>query len=66
MTFGGFGGPGSNPGPLHGAAARSEVLRVRQGAARLPDDVIAAARDERSLRRLQRRIRRFTRVGLIR
>jgi hypothetical protein len=66
MTFDGFGGPGANPGPLHGEAARSEIQRARHGAGRLPDGVIAAARDERSLRRLQRRIRWWSRVGLIR
>jgi hypothetical protein len=57
---------GSNPGPLHGAMARSDVLGVRTGTTRIPDAVIAAAREERSLRRLERRIRRLTRVGLIR
>jgi hypothetical protein len=66
MTFGGIGGPGSQPGPFHGAVARSEVQQVRSGTARLPDNVIAAAREERSLRRLKRRIRLWSRVGLIR
>jgi hypothetical protein len=66
MTFGGFGGPGGQPGPFHGAVARSEVQRARQATTNLPDNVIAAAREERSLRRLKRRIRRWSRVGLVR
>jgi hypothetical protein len=55
---------GANPAPLHGAMARSDVLAVRHAA--LPDSVIAAAREERGRRRLERRIRRLARVGLIR
>ena len=66
MMFGGNGGAGSQPGPFQGAVAHSEVQRVRHGTSRLPDNVIAAARDERSLRRLERRIRRWSRVGLVR
>jgi hypothetical protein len=46
--------------------ARSDVLGMRSGSTQIPDAVIAAAREERSLRRLQRRIRRYRRVGLIR
>jgi hypothetical protein len=33
---------------------------------RLPDDVIAAAREERALARLKRRVRRWQRLGRIR
>jgi hypothetical protein len=66
MTFGGIGSPGGQPGPFHGAVARSEVQRARHATARLPDNVIAAAREERSLRRLKRRIRRWSRLGLVR
>jgi hypothetical protein len=61
-----FGGAGAQPGPFHGAVARSQVEHARHGAGRLPDNVIAAAREERSLRRLKRRIRRWSRVGLVR
>ncbi|MGZ4737230.1 MAG: hypothetical protein ACXVKA_14295 [Acidimicrobiia bacterium] len=57
---------GSNPGPLHGAMAQSEVLRTRVGTTRVPESVIAAAHEERSLRRLKRRIGWMARVGLIR
>jgi hypothetical protein len=57
---------GANPAPIHGAIARSDLLSVRAGATRIPDTVIAAVREERSLRRFKRRIRRWTRVGLIR
>jgi regulator of protease activity HflC (stomatin/prohibitin superfamily) len=64
MTFGGLGGTGSTP--VHGAAAGAEVLRARTNAARVPDDVIAAMREERKLRRLRRRIRIWSRVGLVR
>ena len=64
MALGGW-GPGSAPGPLHGAAAQSEVQRVRAGA-HVPDDVIAAAREERALARLKRRVRRWQRLGRIR
>jgi hypothetical protein len=56
----------SSPGRLHGALAESHVLRTRVGSARIPENVIAAAREERSLRRLRRRIRILSRVGLIR
>jgi hypothetical protein len=66
MTFGGFGSAGWPPGPFHGAVARSEVQQARHGTGPLPDNVIAAAREERSLRRLKRRIRRWSRVGLVR
>ena len=66
MTFGGIGSSGAQSGPFHGAMARSNVQRARHGATHLPDNVIAAAREERSLRRLQRRIRRWSRVGLVR
>jgi hypothetical protein len=66
MTFGGFGGPGSVPGPMHGAVARAEVLRARSAMRALPDDVVAAAREERALRRLKRRIRRWQRLGRVR
>ena len=64
--FGGLGGAGSTPTPVHGALAAGEVQRVRAGSARVPDNVIAAARDERSLRRLRRRIRRWSLLHRIR
>jgi hypothetical protein len=57
---------GANPAPIHGAIARSDLLSVRTGVGRIPDNVIAAVREERSLRRFKRRIRRWTRVRLIR
>jgi hypothetical protein len=66
MTFGGLGGPGSAPGPFHGELARSQVQHARAGAPRLPDDVIAAAREERALRRLRRRVGRWQRLRRIR
>ena len=66
MTFGGLGAGGAQPGPFHGAMARSEVQQARNGAGRLPDNVIAAAREERQLRRLKRRIRRWSRIRAIR
>ena len=64
MVFGGLGGAGSTPSPVSAALAASEVQRAR-AAAMVPDDVIAAAREARSLRRLQRRIRRWTRLGIV-
>jgi hypothetical protein len=66
MTFGGLGGPGSAPGPFHGEYARSTMQHARAAAPRLPDDVIAAAREERALRRLKRRVTRWQRMGRIR
>jgi hypothetical protein len=66
MTFGGLGGTGATPGPFHGELARSEVARARAGVPQLPDDVIAAAREERALRRLKRRVERWHRMGRIR
>jgi hypothetical protein len=65
MTLGGLGGPGATPGPFQGAAARSEVARARVSG-KLPDDVIAAAREERALARLKRRVRRWERLRRIR
>jgi hypothetical protein len=65
MSLGGWSGAGTPPSPFHGAVARSEVQRA-QAAARLPDDVIAAAREERALARLKRRVRRWQRLGRIR
>jgi hypothetical protein len=56
---------GSTSGPLHAALAQSDVLRARVGSGSLPLSVIAAAREERSLRRLRRRIRLWSRLGLI-
>jgi len=47
-----------------GEVARG-MVSTRKGAG-LPDDVIAAAREERSLRKLQRRIARWQRLGRIR
>jgi hypothetical protein len=64
MGFGGLGGAGSSPTPVSAAFAASDVQRARTGA-QLPDDVIAAAREARSVRRLQRRIRRWTRLGIV-
>lgn len=57
-------GPAS--GPLHGAMAHSEVLRAGAGYGRVPDNVLAAAHEARSLRRLQRRLRWWSRLHLIR
>ncbi len=53
-------------GPGHGAGSNSELLRAGAGYGRVPDDVLAAAGEARSLRRLERRIRWWTRLGLIR
>jgi hypothetical protein len=65
MALGGWSGAGTPPGPLHGAVAQSQVQQARMNA-RLPDDVIAAAREERALARLKRRVRRWQRLGRIR
>ena len=64
MSFQGFAGPGANPSPMLGEVARGMVSARACGG--LPDDVIAAAREERSLRKLQRRITRWQRLGRIR
>jgi hypothetical protein len=64
MVFGGLGGAGATPSPVSAALAASEVLRARSGA-RVPDEVIAAAREARSLHRLQRRIRCWTRLRIV-
>ena len=64
MSFQGFAGPGANPSPMLGELARG-MLSTRTGGG-LPDDVIAAAREERALRKLQRRITRWQRLGRIR
>ena len=64
MSFQGFAGPGANPSPMLGEVARGMVTARSLGG--LPDDVIAAAREERSLRKLQRRITRWQRLGRIR
>ena len=64
MSFQGFAGPGANPSPMLGEVARGMVSTRNLGG--LPHNVIAAARDERSLRKLQRRIARWQRMGLIR
>ena len=45
MSFQGFAGPGANPSPMLGAVARG-MVSTRTGGG-LPDDVIAAAREER-------------------
>jgi hypothetical protein len=66
MTYGGLGGHGPVASPFSGALARSEVARARAGAPKLPDEVIAAAREERALRRLKRRVERWHRLGRIR
>lgn len=65
MTFGGLGGAGSTPSPVSAALAASEVQRARAGR-RVPDNVVAAAHDARALRRLQRRVRWWTRLRVIR
>jgi hypothetical protein len=64
VSFQGFAGPGANPSPMLGEVARG-IVSTRTSRA-LPYDVIAAAREERSLRRLQRRITWWQRLGLIR
>jgi len=64
MFSGGLGGAGSTPSPVSAALAASEVQRARTGA-KVPDDVIAAAREARSLHRLQRRIRRWTWLRIV-
>jgi hypothetical protein len=64
MVFGGLGGAGSTPSPVSAALAASEVLRARSGA-RVPDEVIAAAREARSMHRRKRRIRRWTRLRIV-
>jgi hypothetical protein len=64
MFAGGLGGAGSTPSPVSAALAASKVQRARSGA-NVPDDVIAAAREARSLLRLQRRIRRWTRLRIV-
>lgn len=64
MTFGGFGGAGATPGPVQGELGKAIAAQARGG--HLPDGILAAAREERSLRRLQRRIAWWRRVGLIR
>jgi hypothetical protein len=64
MLFGGLGGAGSTPSPVSAALAASQVQWARTGA-RVPDEVNAAAREARSLHRLQRRIRRWTRLGIV-
>jgi hypothetical protein len=46
--------------------AHSEVLRAGAGYGRIPDNVLAAAHQERALRRLQRRVRWWSRLHLIR
>jgi hypothetical protein len=51
---------------MSGVIAHSEVLRTRIGTGRVPEGIIAAAREERAMRRLRRRIRWWSRVGLIR
>jgi hypothetical protein len=65
MALGGWSGAGTPASPFHGAVARSEVQRARASAG-VPDDVIAAAREERALARLRRRVRRWQRLGRIR
>lgn len=64
MTFGGFGGAGVAPGPIQGEFGRALAAQARVG--HLPDDIVAAAREERSLRRLRRRLTWWRRVDLIR
>jgi hypothetical protein len=46
--------------------AHSEVLRAGAGYGRVPDNILAAAHEARSLRRLQRRIRWWSRLHVIR
>ena len=65
MVFGGLGGAGSTPNSVSAALAASDVQRARAGG-RVPDNVVAAARDARALRRRKRRIRWWSRIRLIR
>jgi hypothetical protein len=65
MSLGAWSGAGTPASPFHGAVARSEVQQAR-ASARVPDDVVAAAREERALARLKRRVRRWQRLGRIR
>lgn len=53
---------GASDGALSASLARDARLR----ATRVPDDVLAAVRDEHSLRRLRRRIRWWQRVHRVR
>lgn len=53
-----YGGPGAQ-GPVQGALGQHLAVEARGRALRVPDDVVAAARDERHLRRLQRRLARW-------
>lgn len=55
--------PGSGGSPVHAELARHVVAARR---AHLPDDVLAAAREERALRALQRRLRWWRLTGRIR
>ncbi|MGZ6886383.1 MAG: hypothetical protein ACXVJA_09230 [Acidimicrobiia bacterium] len=52
----------NGPRPLSATLARGARLQ----ATRVPDDVLAAARNEQSLHRLQRRIARWQRIRRIR
>jgi hypothetical protein len=55
--------PGSGGSPVHAELARSFVAGRRP---QVPDAVIAAAREERALRALQRRLRWWRRMGRVR
>jgi hypothetical protein len=48
------------------ALSRTLAHGARLSASGVPDDVLAAAREQRSLRRLRRRIRRWQRLHLVR
>jgi len=54
--------PGSGGTPVHAELARHVVAAGRPN---LPDDVVAAAREERALRALQRRLRWWRRTRRI-
>lgn len=53
-------------GRSHVALSATIARGARLHATRVPDTVLAAARDERSLRRLRRRIARWQRLRRIR
>jgi hypothetical protein len=59
-------GPGSAPGLLHSATARASVSFARSATAHLPDNVIAAHREARALRRLELRLAVYRMLHLIR
>ncbi len=50
---------------VHGAMSKTLATGARLHASQVPDAVLAAAADERSLRRLQRRLERWRRLRRI-